>query len=123
MRDQRETVRNEKSYERQSASFTRTERVERIVEAPRPPRLSQHQEFFISDLQNDINELRNRQRDFTALKEQYRYLEEQYKNVQIEKQKLENKSLDQIANDRIEIDRLIRELDQVRQENVTVEEQ
>jgi len=71
-------------------------REERIVEreAPRAPRLSQHQEFFISDLTNDINDLKNRQRDFTALKEQYRYLEDQYKNVQIEKQKLENKSLD-----------------------------
>ena len=46
-RDVRETTdRNQKSYERQSASFnTRTVReevriVERVVEAPRPPRLS-----------------------------------------------------------------------------------
>jgi len=80
LRDQRgETIRNEKSYERQAASYTyktntvreeRVERVERVErEVPRPPRLSQHQEFFISDLQNDINDLKNRQRDYVALKE------------------------------------------------------
>lgn len=55
---------------REERSERVVERVERVVEreAPRPPRLSQHQEFFISDLQNDINDLKNRQRDFTALK-------------------------------------------------------
>jgi len=40
-----------------------------VREVQRAPRLSQHQEFFISDLQNDINDLKNRQRDFVALKE------------------------------------------------------
>jgi hypothetical protein len=67
-------MRNEKNYERQTQSYTyntQTVREERVVEreAPRPPRLSQHQEFFISDLTNDINDLKNRQRDFAALKE------------------------------------------------------
>ena len=67
--------------------------------------------------------MKNRQRDFQALKDQYRYLEAQYKQVQIEKQKTEMDSLDKISKDRQEIDRLIRELDQVKQENTTAEEE
>jgi hypothetical protein len=35
----------------------------------RKPAVTQHQEFFISELQNDISELKSRQRDFGALKE------------------------------------------------------
>ena len=47
----------------------RTEVRQESREAPRPPRLSQHQEFFISDLQSEINELKGRQRDYAALRE------------------------------------------------------
>ena len=32
-------------------------------------KVDQHHEFFVSELQSDINELRNRQRDFGALQE------------------------------------------------------
>ena len=44
-------------------------------------KVDQHHEFFVSELQADINELRNRQRDFGALQEQFGYLQEQYKQV------------------------------------------
>ena len=65
--------------------------------------------------------MKNRQRDVGALKEQYRYLLEQYKQVQIEKQKVEQDNLDRIQNDRQEVDRLIRELDQAKADNIQSE--
>ena len=37
-------------------------------------RVSQHQEFFISELQSEVAEMKSRQRDIGALKDQYRYL-------------------------------------------------
>ena len=85
--------------------------------------VNQHHEFFVSELQNDISELKSRQRDFGALKEQYRYLQEQYKQVQLEKQRIETESLAQIGEDRSEVDRLIRELDALKSENYNAEEE
>lgn len=57
------------------------------------------------------------------LKDQYRYLLDQYKQIQIEVQHVEQENLDRICNDRQEVDRLIRELDQARLENRNVEEE
>lgn len=62
--------------------------------------------------------MKARQRDVGALREQYRYLLEQYKHVQMEKQKMEQENLDRIKNDRVEVDRLIRELDQSKADNI-----
>ena len=49
--------------------------------------VNQHHEFFVSELQNDISELRSRQRDFGALKEQFKYLQEkdEIKDIKINK--------------------------------------
>jgi hypothetical protein len=55
--------------------------------------------------------MKNRQRDIGQLKEQYRYLMDQYKQGQIETQHMEQENLERISRDRSEIDRLIRELD------------
>lgn len=93
-------------------------------QAPPPRRVvNQHHEFFVSELQNDISELRSRQRDFGALKEQFRYLQEQYKQIQLEKQRIETESLAQISEDRSEVDRLIRELDTLKSENQIAEDE
>ena len=37
---------------------------------------AQHQEYFICELTAEINEIKNRSRDFEALREQYAYLQE-----------------------------------------------
>jgi uncharacterized protein YdcH (DUF465 family) len=84
---------------------------------PSAKRISQHQEFFIQELQVEIQELRAKMRDFGSLKAKYRQVQEAVKRTQIESQRLENESLDRIAADRVEIDRLIRELDILRAEN------
>lgn len=86
-------------------------------------KVSQHQEFFINELQSEIQEMRNRQRDINQLKDQYRYLLDQYKQIQIEVQHIEQENLDRICKDRQEVDRLIRELDQSKLENRNVEEE
>jgi len=84
---------------------------------------SQHGELFISELTAEINEIKNRSRDFEALRDQYNYLKEQYKLAELDKQKLEGDCLQRIASDRQEVDRLIRELDAVKSENVQAEEE
>lgn len=65
--------------------------------------------------------MKNRQRDIGQVKDQHRYLLEQYKQIQIDKQHMEQENLERISVDRHEIDRLIRELDQVKVENDTAE--
>lgn len=85
--------------------------------------ISQHHELFVSDLQSEIADLKNKQRDYGALKEQYSYLSQQYKEVQIEKQRLEDECLARIGQDRVEVDRLIRELDGLKVEDHQVEEE
>jgi hypothetical protein len=67
--------------------------------------------------------MKSRGRDMNQLKDQYRYLLDQYKQIQIEVQHVEQENLDRICNDRQEVDRLIRELDQARLENRNVEEE
>lgn len=86
-------------------------------------KVDQHHEFFVAELQADISELRNRQRDFGALQEQFRYLQEQYKQVQLEKQKIESDSLIKIQEDRAEVDKLIVELDGLKQANYAAEDE
>lgn len=46
---------------------------------------SQHGELFIAELTNEINEIKNRSRDFEALRDQYNYLKEQYKLAELDK--------------------------------------
>lgn len=79
---------------------------------------AQHQELFIAELTAEINEIRNRSRDFEALREQYKYLQDQYKEACMEKSRLESDCLSRIGQDRTEVDRLIRELDVVKNENI-----
>ena len=67
--------------------------------------------------------MKNRSRDITQLKDQYRYLLDQYKQIQIEMQHMEQENLDRISKDRQEVDRLIRELDQAKLENRNVEDE
>ena len=50
-----------------------------------PPPVSRHQDFFVQELTAEVNELKSRQRDYHALQDQFRYLTEQYKQVQFEK--------------------------------------
>ena len=57
------------------------------------------------------------------MKDQYRYLLDQYKQIQIEMQHMEQENLDRISKDRQEVDRLIRELDQAKLENRNVEDE
>jgi len=77
----------------------------------RPPVLSQHTELFIAELQCEVVDMKNRQKDIGALREQFKYLQEQYKNVQIDMNRYESDSKVRIAEDSAEVDRLIRELD------------
>mmetsp|Transcript_1076 Transcript_1076/g.1986 ORF Transcript_1076/g.1986 Transcript_1076/m.1986 type:complete len:162 (-) Transcript_1076:107-592(-) len=109
----------------QESSFTKNQFMPNQNQYPvqSPQRISQHQEFFISELESEIKELRHRQRDYNALKNQFRYLQDQYKQVQIEKQRIESDCLHKIGEDRIEIDRLIRELDMLKNENVGAEQE
>lgn len=84
---------------------------------------AQHQELFIAELSSEINEIKNRSRDFEALREQYKYLQEQYKEACMEKSRLEGDCLARIGQDRTEVDRLIRELDMVKSENIQAEDE
>jgi hypothetical protein len=52
--------------------------IQRVVQSP-------HQDYFASELTQEVNELRGRQRDYGALQEQFSYLQEQYKTLQYEK--------------------------------------
>ena len=113
-----------RQYQYQSRmSATPVQHSAQVQQVVRRVAVNQHHEFFVNELQNDIAELRSRQRDFAALKEQYHYLQEQYKQVQQEKQRIESESLARISEDRAEVDRLIRELDGLKQENYNVEEE
>lgn len=67
--------------------------------------------------------MKGRHRDINHLKDQYRYLLDQYKQIQIEIQHVEHENLERISQDRQEVDRLIRELDQAKIENRNVEEE
>lgn len=48
-------------------------------------KVSGHVDFFISELQAEVNELRARQRDYMALQEQYRCLTEDFNRVSVDK--------------------------------------
>ena len=67
--------------------------------------------------------MRNRQRDYMALKDQYNHLQDQYRTIQMDRQRLEAESLDRINNDSHEIDRLLRELELAKQENLQAEDE
>lgn len=67
--------------------------------------------------------MKSRHRDYNQLKDQYRYLLDQYKQLQIDAQHIEHQNLEKISKDRQEVDRLIRELDQAKQENGYYEEE
>ena len=82
-----------------------------------------HQDAFIHDLQNEVNELRMRQGDMIGLTEQFRYLQDQYKALQIDKQHFENDCLAKISEDRQQVDALIREFDGLKAENDAVEKE
>ena len=82
-----------------------------------------HQDAFLSDLQNEVNELRMQQKDYHALNEQYRFLQYQYKAMLADKQHFENDCLNKITEDRKEVDGLIGELDHLKVESGTVEEE
>lgn len=84
---------------------------------------AQHQELFIAELTAEINEIKNRSRDFEALREQYAYLQTQYQEAQMEKQRLESDCLARIGQDRNEVDRLIRDLDLVKADNLQAEDE
>ena len=64
--------------------------IERVLPSP-------HQDYFASELTQEVNELRGRQRDYGALQEQFRYLQEQYKTLHFEKQQFESDCLNKIS--------------------------
>lgn len=94
-----------------------------VVIERRVPRLSTHQDYYLTELTAEVNELKSKQKDYQALQEQFRYLQDQYKQVQFEKQQFESDCLNKISQDRQETDILIRELDQLTAENLGVEQE
>jgi hypothetical protein len=57
------------------------------------------------------------------LREQYAYLQNKYQEAQQEKSRLESDCLARIGQDRTEVDRLIRELDIVKSDNASAEDE
>lgn len=87
------------------------------------PTISSHQDYFITELTAEVNELRSRQRDYAKLQEQYKHLQQQYSNQQFDKQQFESQCLQKIAQDRQEVDLLIREVDKLKQDNQFCEDE
>ena len=48
-------------------------------------KVSGHVDYFVAELQAEVNELRARQRDYLALQEQFRFLNEDYNRVLVDK--------------------------------------
>lgn len=84
-------------------------------------KVSQHQDYFVSELQAEVNELRHRQGDLLQLRNQISHLQSCFKDAQLDKQNFENDCLVKISDDRQQVDVLIRELDHLKAENDAVE--
>ena len=82
-----------------------------------------HQDAFLSDLQNEVNELRMQQKDYHALQEQFRYLQDQYTAMQADRSHFENDCNAKITEDRKEVDTLIVELDHLKVNTAEVEKE
>ena len=84
-------------------------------------KVSGHVDFFLAELQAEVNELRARQRDYLALQEQYRCLNEDFNRVLVDKTNFENDCMARISGDRKEVDLLISEFETLKTENAVVE--
>lgn len=81
-----------------------------------------HQDVFISGLQVEVNELKQRHGDYGMLMDAYKVLEARYHDAVLEMQTMQVEYSGKIEKDRQEVDAFVNELDLVRAENATAEQ-
>lgn len=101
--------------------------VERVVHGAPPPhafvrRPGHHEDVFIAQLSAELGELKQRQADFAMLMDVYKQLEGKYHDAVLEVQTMQVECSGRIEQDRYEVGNMVRELELVRAENVTAED-
>jgi len=81
-----------------------------------------HQDLFLAALQSEVNELKSRQGDYAALMDVYRQLEMKFHDSMLDTQSMQVEHSGLIEKDRLEAETMVQELELVKAENATAEQ-
>ena len=78
---------------------------------------AEYQEVFVNTLKNEIYEMKQRQRDYSQLTEQLRFLEGKYRQSQDDRRLMESENNHKLNQNMSYIQELIKELDILKLQN------